>query len=280
MNLKINSDLPSGPVALSGVSETMLWTLHNRALEAMRPFGVLRDSDCIRIYRAIDYDFEGHFGPGERSHPLRSRLFDEALRPWMASHPGGTVVELAAGLETQFRRCDDGQVRWVCVDLPEALAVRERFLPPGERCVHVAKSALELSWMDAVDGSRGVFISAQGLFMYFKEAEVRRLLTAIVERFEDVEVMFDAIPPWFSKKTLRGFQKTPAYRAPPMPWGIRKSAIAETLQSWSSRIRSVEVESYGVLKEGFSGWLFHTLTRLPPVGNRVPALVRVKARAG
>lgn len=105
-------------VDLSGVSETMLWTLHNRACEVRRPDSMLHDPDCLRVYDSIDYDFERSFGKPDTSHPMRSRICDAAVRPWMAAHPGGTVVELAAGLETEFQRCDDGQVQWLCVDVP------------------------------------------------------------------------------------------------------------------------------------------------------------------
>ena len=38
---------------LSGVPETMLWTLHNRASEAARPDGCIRDEKCLEIYRSI-----------------------------------------------------------------------------------------------------------------------------------------------------------------------------------------------------------------------------------
>ena len=163
-------------VNLTGVPETMLWTLHNRASEARRSDGFLRDPDCVRIHDSIRYDYVRSFGRPQQSHAARSRLFDDALRPWLAAHPQGTVVELAAGLETQFQRCDDGKVQWLCVDVPESMAVRERFLPPSPRCRHLAKSALDLGWLDEVDARRCLFITAQGLFMYFHEHDVQRSL--------------------------------------------------------------------------------------------------------
>lgn len=61
--------------------------------------------------------------------------------------------------------------------------------------------------MDEVDPSRRVVVTAQGLLMYFEEADVQRLFTTIVERFPGVELAFDTIPRWFSAKTLRGFHK-------------------------------------------------------------------------
>jgi O-methyltransferase involved in polyketide biosynthesis len=264
-------------LSLSGVPQTMLWTLHNRANEAMRRDGLLIDPEAVRIYRAIPYDYAHRFGKADQSHAMRSRIFDRTVRPWLLGHPGGTVIELACGLETAFQRCDDGDVRWLCVDVPEALDVRERFLPPRPRCRFVRKSALDLSWMDEVDPSHGVFVTAQGLLMYFDEADVRRLLVAICERFPGAELMFDTIPRWFSQKTLKGFAKTRHYTAPPMPWGIDRDEIEPLLRGWSSTIDEVKIVSYGA-QRGLSGALLKLLSGLPRLRNIPPAIVHVRTR--
>lgn len=260
---------------LTGVPETMLWTLHNRACEAKRPGTFLVDPACVRIYESITYDFERSFGKPDGTHAMRSRIFDDAVRPWMQNHPGGTVVELGAGLETQFQRCDDGKVHWLCVDVPESIAVRERFLKPTERCRHIAKSALDLSWMDAVDPSRGVFVTAQGLLMYFEEADVKRLFVAMVERFPGVEIMFDAIPRWFSRKTLAGYNRTRHYVAPRMPWGADRDEIPSLLKGWSDRVREVSVSSYGFAR-GIGGVMLKVFSAVPGLRNIPPCIVHVR----
>ncbi len=260
---------------LSGVPETMLWTLHNRASEAKRPDTFLSDPDCVRIYDSIDYDYARSFGKPDESHPMRSRLFDAGLRPWLGEHPGGTVVELAAGLETQFQRCDDGQVRWLCVDVPEAIAARERFLRTTDRCRHVSKSALDLTWLDEVDDSRGVFITAQGLLMYFEPNEVERLFTAVVTRFPNADWMFDTVPRWFSKKTLKGFGKTRDYTAPRMPWGVDRDEIPGLLRRWSPRGLHVRVDSYGFAR-GLRGLALRVFSALPLLRNLPPVVVHVR----
>ncbi|MBZ8141112.1 methyltransferase [Rubrivivax gelatinosus] len=265
----------SDATRLGGVPQTLLWTLHNRAREAMRADAWLYDPEAVRLYHAIDFDYEAHFRRPDASHAVRSLMFDEALRPWLAAHPGGTVVELGCGLETQFQRCDDGRVNWLCVDLPETLAVRERLLPPLPRCRHLALSALDTRWIDAVDAGRGVFVSAQGLFMYFDESELRRLFCAIVDAFPGAELMFDVIPRWFSRKTLRGLQLTPHYRAPLMPWGVDRDEIEPLLRSWTPRLASVHEEPYRRVR-GFAGALMPMLAPLPWVGRLLPAIVRVR----
>lgn len=263
-------------VSLGGVPETMLWTLHNRAGEARRPDTYLPDPDCLRIYEAIDYDYERSFGKADDSHPMRSWLFDEEVRRWRLKHPAGVVVELACGLETQFQRLGPLAGRWVCVDVPEAIALRRRFLPEPAGCTYLEKSALDLSWLDEVDGADGVFISAQGLFMYFEEEDVKRLFRAIVARWADVALFFDVIPRWFSKKTLAGFGKTKHYTAPPMPWGVNRDEVPSVLSSWAPRPVKVETVPYGK-KRGLGGLALSFFVGLPVLRNFPPCVVRVTA---
>jgi len=126
--------MAGGPVELSGVPETMLWTLYYRATEARRPDAVICDPKAVELVDAIDYPFEDRFGRAvewqAQWQGLRARRFDTEVRRFMREHPGGTVVALGEGLETQFWRVDDGRARWLTVDLPESLDVRTRLLPP------------------------------------------------------------------------------------------------------------------------------------------------------
>ncbi|NOK23028.1 class I SAM-dependent methyltransferase [Corallococcus carmarthensis] len=260
---------------LTGIPETMLLTLHNRAAEAKRPDGILRDADCVRIYDAIQYDFERSFGKAQASHAIRAVETDRVLRQWLATHPDGFIVSLGEGLETQALRLDNGRLRWLSVDLPEAVAIRERFLPPTARLRHFPSSALDRSWMDAVDASHGVFIIAQGLFMYFEEEEVRRLFVDIAERFPGAELLFDTIPRWVSQKTLAGQSRTRAYRLPPMPWGIDLHEVEPTLKGWHPRVTHVSKVPYR-FPRGFLRALLNTFNRLPWFRHRTPGIIHVR----
>jgi O-methyltransferase involved in polyketide biosynthesis len=275
--MKIDGEIRApATVSLTGVPETMLWTLHNRACDTYRADALLRDPECVRIYESISYDYQRKFGKPDRTHPMRSRIYDDAVRPWMAAHPGGTVVELGAGLETQFQRCDDGQVQWICVDIAEALDVRAKFLPPTARCRYIASSVLDLGWLEEVEKSQGVFVTAQGLFMYFEQHEVQRVVSSIIERFSGVSLMFDTVPRWFSMRTLAGYSKTKHYRMPPMPWGINRYEIEPLLRSWSSHVQSVSVVPYGIVARGCALAALKLLSRLPRLRNLPPTVVQVQ----
>src|SRR6218665_689324 len=142
-------------------------------------------------------------------------------------------------------------------------------------CRHLGVSALDPAWLDTVDQSRGVFITAQGLFMYFEEADVRRLVTLIAECLSEAQLMFDVIPKWYSRKTVQGLWRTPHYKVPPMPWGLDRHEIAPLLRSWSPRITRVSEEPYRRFRT-FPALLGRTISKLPWLGRHVPSVVRVE----
>jgi O-methyltransferase involved in polyketide biosynthesis len=218
------SGVADGQVQLTGVPETMLWTLYYRATEARRPDAVIRDPKAMDLVDAIDYPFEERFGRAVDSQAqwqgLRARRFDTEVRRFLRDHPGGTVVALGEGLETQFWRVDDGEARWLTVDLPESVDVRTRLLPPeSDRQRVFAGSATDDAWMDEVDPSAGVLITAQGLLMYLQPEEARGLIARCARRFGGGGMVFDAAPRWLSTASQRGKVKTPGYQAPPWYWG-------------------------------------------------------------
>jgi O-methyltransferase involved in polyketide biosynthesis len=227
----------------------MLWTVHNRACEAMRPDAFLLDPACVNLYRRIDYDFVGNFGQPDGSHAARSKIFDDILADWLVQHPQGRVVELACGLETQFQRMDNGKVSWLCVDLPEAIEFRRRLIAQVKRCRHLGCSAFDSQWLDYCDRDQPTFISAQGLLMYFDQPQVQGLVCMLAEHFSKAKFLFDSIPLWLSQRTVRGWFLTRNYRTPCMPWGISEAQISDRLLGWHPNVREVQVQQRRPLRD-------------------------------
>jgi O-methyltransferase involved in polyketide biosynthesis len=178
-------------VDLSGVPETLLGNLGRRA-EAAR-IGALEDPVAIEVTERLDYDFSA-FGRGTRLHAVRVSTFDAAVRRFLTAHPAGTVVALGEGLETQFWRVDNGQVRWLTVDVPETMELRHRLLPDGPRQSSRSGSALDLRWLDGLDPADPVLVTAQGLLPYFRREQVHALIAGIAERLPDSVLVFDVVP--------------------------------------------------------------------------------------
>jgi len=272
---RINKTISGVVPNLGGVSETMLWTLYDRACDAQRPDGVLTDPHSVRICAAIDYDFRRRFGPPVGYFAARALAFDDLVRSWLQRNPDGLVVSLGEGLETQSLRVDNGQMRWLTIDLPAAIELREQFITPTERCQHLAGSVLDPAWMTTIDASRKIFIVAQGLFMYLEPTLVQQLFVGVAQRFSRAEIAFDVIPQWFSKLTKWGLMQTSDYRLPAMPWGINRYEVEWRLRSWTSRITALQISDYRIPY----GWpkLCNDLAHAFPLAhNALPCVVHVQ----
>lgn len=176
---------------LTGVPETLLGNLGRRAAAAR--MGALEDPTAIEVVDRLDYDFSDA-ARGVRLHAVRIATFDEAVRHFLRSHPAGTVVALGEGLETQFWRVDNGQVRWLTVDLPETMNLRGQLLPDGSRQSSHSGSALDLKWIDGLNPADPILITAQGLLPYFDRDEVHGLIAGIAESLPGALVVFDVVP--------------------------------------------------------------------------------------
>jgi O-methyltransferase involved in polyketide biosynthesis len=220
---------------LEGVSATTLWTLHNRSTEALRSDGVIRDPWAVTLYDAIDYDYR-KFGKPNQWHGLRAAAFDDVMREYLTAHPKASVVALGEGLQTSFWRVEAAgvvdELRWYSVDFPPVMALRQKLLPRDDRIVELARSALDRGWMDRVDASNGVLITAEGLLIYLDPDDVLGLIRDCAARFPGGRMLFDSIPEFFSKRTLKGFKLSDRYTAPPMPFAMTPGqgvALANTV---------------------------------------------------
>lgn len=214
----VGSPSPVDARHLDGVSETALLTLHQRATEAARPDGIIDDPMAIVLRDRIDYDYH-HFGRTHQATAWRAVGFDIASREYLKVNPRATVVALAEGLQTSFWRLDNGELNWLSVDLMPIIQLREQLLPTSRRLRTCARSALDYSWMDLVDSTDGVLITAEGLFQYLQRHEVFDLVAACANRFPGGRLVFDSVPRFLSRYSQRrGLKLTKHYTAPPMPF--------------------------------------------------------------
>jgi O-methyltransferase involved in polyketide biosynthesis len=215
---------------LTGVSETALLTLNGRAHQARHPQAIINDAMAIRLVDAIDFDFD-KFGRKGQEMALRSLAFDRVAIKYLSAHPSATVVALAEGLQTSFWRLSsalpNAEFRWFTVDFRPIIELRQRLLPASPRITNLAQSALDYSWMDRVDTSGGVFITAEGLLMYLQPEEAMGLITECANRFPGGQMIFDLPPVLVKKLAPKGVRSTRRYRVPPMPFSLSASQLAD-----------------------------------------------------
>jgi O-methyltransferase involved in polyketide biosynthesis len=232
---------------------------------------VIRDPWAVALFDAIDYDYRT-FGKPNQSHALRALAFDAAARDYLSAHPRASVVALAEGLQTSFWRLDRAgvanELTWYSVDLPPIMALREQLLAHDRRIVALAQSALDRSWMDRVDPEHGVFITAEGLLMYLEPDDALGLIRDCAEHFPGGQMIFDSIPHWLSRRTVKGFRLSDRYVVPRMPFAL----TADEGVALAGRIQGVRAARDIALPPGRGIW---NVTAWPPL-DRIGFLHRIR----
>ncbi len=259
-------------IDLSGVPETLLITLYCRAIESRRPDALIRDERAVELVNRIDYDFsQVKFPPIDQLFTImRIREFDRHTQAFLTAHPDGVVVSIGCGLDTRFDRVDNGEAEWYDLDLPEVIAIRRQLLNETPRRHFIGSSMLDLTWMDRVESGakRPCLFLAEGVFCYFEEAKVRRLVLALRERFPGAELVFDAMTPFMawlhSHHPVIGKLHTHL-------WGIKRG---QELEGWDPGIRLLDEWFYFDGPEPRLGRA--RLMRFVPLLNRGSSIVRYR----
>ncbi|OLT09214.1 hypothetical protein BJF78_31265 [Pseudonocardia sp. CNS-139] len=229
-------------IELGAVQETLLIPLYARALESVRPHPMLVDDAAVDLVRSIDYDF-ARFGRGPSivGCVLRSTIFDEWVRAFLRRSPGGTVVEIGAGLNTRFERLDNGSAHWVEFDLPDVMALRQELLADGDRRTRLAASVVEDGWVDAVLAHPGpYFLVSEAVLLYLAEPDVRTALGHVADRLPGASIAFDTAGPLMMR--TQDQHDTLRHLSARMQWTC---ADPREVQALEPRLRLVESRGLG-----------------------------------
>jgi O-methyltransferase involved in polyketide biosynthesis len=228
---------------LSGVTETLLITLAIRAFESQRPDALIKDERAEQLVGQMDQDLlrsklakiEDY---SQVATILRSREFDHHARDFLSRHPEAVVVHIGCGLDSRFERVDNGQVEWYDLDLPDVIELRRKLIGgEGARYHLLGCSVLDSAWLDTVSAhrQRPFLFLAEGVLMYFDEAQVQSLVLTLQKRFPDAELVFDAFSPFFSR--ANNLRVTLAQVGARSHWALKHGI---DLERWSDGIRLLD----------------------------------------
>ncbi|KUI70065.1 Tetracenomycin polyketide synthesis O-methyltransferase TcmP [Cytospora mali] len=210
---------------LTGTQETLLAILHYRAIDAKSAKPILGDQYAARIVDQLDYDFSKLGGRPAKAAALsiRAKFLDrwvaETLLQARQQREPVTVLHLAAGLDTRALRLqelcggdgEEGLVRWVDVDLPEVVEVRQKLglpAPEARRMQYelVGADVTAENWLAGLSlpRDRATFVVFEGLTMYLQPDQGRALVESLTGYFVSgrSQMAFDCFN-WFSLLSQR-----------------------------------------------------------------------------
>ena len=206
----------------------------------------MNDTKAVDLFNQLDVDrkklLRNITEIGIHGLCYRAYKMDEAIKTFLQKHPNGKILDIGAGLDTTYYRCDNGSAIWYDLDLPDSIALRTQLLPPpNKRVTYIAKSMLDYSWItDIGDISNGLFITIPGVLPYFKEADVQLFLTTIAPKLKGGEIMFDVISQ-FAKFFVDMRIKSAGMKEAHLEWAILNP---KTVTNWSKHIELVRTVKF------------------------------------
>ena len=233
----------------NSVQETLVIPLFGRLVCSERFPELFSDPEARRICDSLDYDFAdkrkkmespaGLFGAlevAQRQYDLRCEV-----EAYLKAHPKAAVVNLGCGLDDTCRKADNGTCQGYNIDLPDVIKVRDDLLPAGEREQNLACDLNNYAWMDGIDDADGAVFFAAGVFYYFNTDDVKRLFSAMAERFPGAVLVFDACNERGAKLMRKTWLKEAGITDVSAFFSLEDEA---ELRGWSNHFSSVTARSY------------------------------------
>ena len=232
-------------IDLGAVAETLVIPLWARAKDAEKKDPILNDTYAKDIVAKIDYDFSKIETKYMENHQLvwtfRAYNFENCVREFLENKNNAMVINIGAGLDTTFKRVDNGSVLWINIELPDVAALRQKLIPDSEREITIAKSVFDFTWMDDVApqiNGRSMLFMAAGVLCYFEPDEVETLFRKLADAYPSAHVLFDAMSRftvWFSNRAI--IKKSGMDSSARLKWHLKR---ASSLRRWVDTIKIID----------------------------------------
>jgi len=260
-------------IELKGIPETLLITVRARAEETHRPDSLLSDHYAVGILnqmKLVQSEKSKVASSSQVGVVVRTQLFDRIVVEFLEKYPEGIVVALGCGLDARYERLKLPCSCWFDLDVPESIDIRKSFFQEKSNYKMIAKSMLDFSWMDLIPEGKPLLIISEGVFMYFREEQLKPLVLEMFRRFPNAEMAFDTIPPFLAKRSNL-HTEVRKYNAS-FEWGLDK---ANDLKQWDNHIEVISSEY--TMNYHLKRWpISMRLLRLIPKINRGTKVVHIK----
>ena len=120
---------------------------------------------------------------------------DAMTQAFLAKHKCCNIIHLGDGFETAYDRLNGKSMPVAAfyeVDLPTVIEARRSLLKTGPNEVLIGADMFDLAWVSKIDTARPSLLIASGVFQYFTEERILRLISGLQNVFANAELIFDA----------------------------------------------------------------------------------------
>lgn len=121
-------------------------------------------------------------------------------------------LQILAGWTLVFTEWTTARLKWINLDLPEIIDIRNEIFDEPERILNIGCSVLDASWVKNIDACEKVLFIIEGLSMYLTKNENAKMLEIIRKNFSGATVMLECLAKrWINREKIeKSIHKTGA----------------------------------------------------------------------
>jgi len=176
---------------MDSVNKTLYIPLYGKAFVSKKGI-ILNDKKAEYIWQQEAFELKGKSKSKWLAYymGMRSAVFDEWVKTEINKSVNVTVLHIGCGMDSRVERIGMSDVQWYDVDFPDVIEERRKYYSENGTYQMISADARQTEWIENIAGTN-VIVVLEGISMYFKHEEMKRLLKALGDRFDSVRVLMD-----------------------------------------------------------------------------------------
>ena len=177
---------------MNEVNKTLYIPLYGKS-KVSRQGIILNDPSAEEIWKEEAFPIHGKSKSKWLAYnmAMRARVFDDWTDSQLQKNKNALVLHIGCGLDSRCRRIQNTCAQWVDCDLPAVIEIRKKHFQENEWYHMLALDASRPDQIGSLPDCGTAIVILEGLSMYLTNSQVRSLLQALGEKYQELHILMD-----------------------------------------------------------------------------------------
>lgn len=174
------------------VNKTLYIPLYGKAYVSKKGI-ILKDKKAEEIWNKEGFELKGKSKSKWLAYfmGMRSAVFDLWVKEKMTEMKDAVIIHIGCGMDSRVLRVKTHNHKWYDVDFSEVIRERKIHYSETEIYKMLEGDARKPEWISDIPERNSAVVIIEGVSMYLKSDEVKNLMIALNNHFDNVSLMMD-----------------------------------------------------------------------------------------
>lgn len=177
---------------MNEVNKTLFIPLYGKAQVSQKNI-ILKDIMAEKIWEAEKFPIHGKSKSKWLAYnmAMRARVFDDWTDKMLSQNKDALVLHIGCGLDSRCERVKQPYQNWYDCDLPDVIAVRQKYYAEAENYHMKALDASDPRQINVLPDSKVAIVILEGISMYLTHEQLHGLFGTLQDKYSKLFVLMD-----------------------------------------------------------------------------------------